>query len=353
MAGKRKYLQNLGKVGVVGAGSFGRAIANLLAHQCDVYIFTRREEYAREININHEVNGIKLSPRIEATTDLVKICRECTLIFPVVPANKFRETIRTMGPYLNPGHILIHGTKGLDLVDVSYDEISRKSIRRENIRTMSEVILEESSVVRVGCLSGPNLSAEIIAGQPTASLIASPYDEVIQVGQEALNSELFHLFGSNELFGAELAGALKNIVAIGAGILAGKGLGKNMQAMLISRGLIEMIYFGQKMGAEPSVFLGTAGIGDLIATATSTQSRNHIFGYRLGAGESYDEIMKSMPELAEGVRTLRISRELAKYYKLHVPITFMLYSIVFEAYPIDKAINRIMKYPFAVDVDFL
>lgn len=342
-----------GLVGVVGAGSFGKAIANLLALNCDVLIFTRRKELVEQINKEHIVDGFKLSDRIVATSDLKEIAERCKIIFPVVPSNKFREMMRSLGPYLTPAHILIHGTKGFDVVGIDYDNITNSNISRDNIRTMSDVILEESSVIRVGCLSGPNLSAEILDGQPTASLIASHFDEVIEVGQQALNSPKFHLFGSHGLLGAELAGALKNIFAIGSGILAGFGLGRNIQAMLISRGLIEMIYFGKAVGAETEAFLGTAGIGDLIATATSTQSRNYMFGSRLGKGEKFDEIMKTMPELAEGVRTLKISQELAKHYKLHVPITNMLYNIVYKDLDIGRAINMLMSYPFNVDVDFL
>ena len=344
---------SLGTVGVVGAGSFGRAIANLLALKCDVLMFTRRQDLADNINTTHKIDDIILSPRIVATTSLSEIAEKCSLIFPIVPSNKFREMMQGLGPFLNPGHILIHGTKGFDLVGVDYNNLEAQSISRENIVTMSEVIREESAVVRVGCLSGPNLSAEILEGQPTASLVASHFDEVIQVGQEALNSSQFHLFGSHGLLGAELAGALKNIFAIGSGILAGMGLGRNIQSMLISRGLVEMIYFGKAMGANPSAFLGTAGIGDLIATATSTQSRNYIFGYRIGKGEKFDAIMKTMPELAEGVRTLKISNELARHYKLHVPITTMLYNIVYEDFSIERAIQLLMSYPFNIDVDFL
>ena len=153
--------------------------------------------------------------------------------------------------------------------------------------------------------------------------------------------------------GAELAGALKNIIAIGSGILRGKGLGKNIQAMLITRGLTEMIYFGNAMGATSHAFLGTAGIGDLVATATSKSSRNFTFGHRLGSGERREHIESTMPELAEGVRTLRIAHQLAKYYKLRVPITQMLHSIVFEGFDIDKALNFLITYPYDIDVDFL
>jgi glycerol-3-phosphate dehydrogenase (NAD(P)+) len=218
---------------------------------------------------------------------------------------------------------------------------------------MSEVVLEESSVVRVGCLSGPNLAAEIVAGQPTATVIASRFKEVIHAGQKVLNSRRFHVFGSYDLLGAELAGALKNIIALGSGILGGLGMGRNVQGLLIAKGLGEMVHFGLAMGASNQAFVGVAGIGDLVATATSTNSRNYTFGTYLAQGLKVEEIRSQMPELAEGVRTLRIAHALAKHYKLHVPITDMLYAVVFEGVPVERALEYLMTYPYGVDVDYI
>lgn len=340
-------------VGVIGAGSFGTAIANLLAYNVDVLLYSRNIELVNTINQSREHLGVRLSASVQATHDLQEVARQCHLLFPVVPSTNFRKMMHQLGPYLRPYHMLIHGTKGFDLRGIDENELDSKNITRENVSTMSEVIRQESVVVRVGCLSGPNLANEIMLGQPTATLIASPFDEVIHAGKMVLDSKHFHVFGSHEILGAELAGALKNVIALGSGILKGKGLGKNLQAMLITRGLTEMVHFGKAMGASGSAFFGTAGIGDLIATATSKQSRNFTFGYRLGQGESIEHISTTMPELAEGVRTLKITRQLADYYKMRVPITEMLYRIVFENYDIDRALEYLMTYPYDVDVDFL
>jgi glycerol-3-phosphate dehydrogenase (NAD(P)+) len=190
-------------------------------------------------------------------------------------------------------------------------------------------------------------------GQPTATVIGSLFDEVIQIGKKVLTSDQFHVFGNHDILGAELAGALKNVIAIGSGILRGKGLGKNIQAMLITRGLIEMVRFGKTFGATSTAFFGVAGIGDLVATATSKNSRNFTFGYRLGQGETIEEVKSSMPELAEGVRTLQITWKLAEQYHLRLPITQMLYEVVFENFNIDKAIKFLITYPYDVDVDFM
>jgi glycerol-3-phosphate dehydrogenase (NAD(P)+) len=342
-------------IGVVGAGSFGMAIANLLAHNNDVLLFSRRREVVDEINATHRSKDVILSPRVVATESLEDVCKHCNLIFPVIPSTAFRTTMVAMSPFLTPQHIIIHGTKGFDLVHVNEDDLlgHKVSISRRNVRTMSEVVLEETLVLRVGCLSGPNLSSEILAGQPTATLVASRFKEVIHAGQKALDSPKFHVFGSYDLIGAELAGALKNIIALASGMLEGLGMGRNMQGLLIARGLAEMVYFGKEMGAESKAFVGVAGIGDLVTTATSINSRNHTFGRRLAQGETVAQIRASMPELAEGVRTLKIANELARNYRLHVPIIQSLYRVVYEEMDMQRALKFLMSYPYDVDVDYL
>lgn len=342
-------------IGVIGSGSFGTAISNLLAHNGEVLLFSRKPEVVETINRTRQHLGVQIHPRITATSDLAEVARHCTLIFPIVPSTSFRRMMQALAPHLRPHHIIIHGTKGLDLVGMSEDDLMRngRSLNRAEVRTMSEVVREESVVVRVGCLSGPNLAAEIVAGQPTATLVGSRFREVIQAGQTALNSPKFHVFGSYDILGAELAGALKNIIALGSGIIGGLGLGRNVQGLLIARGLAEMAYFGKAMGASSQAFVGVAGIGDLVATATSTNSRNYTFGTRLAKGETAAQIRETMPELAEGVRTLRIARGLAKHYKLHVPITTMLYAVVFDGFSLEKALEYLMSYPYGVDVDYL
>ncbi|MFK7935364.1 MAG: NAD(P)H-dependent glycerol-3-phosphate dehydrogenase [Saprospiraceae bacterium] len=340
-------------VGVIGAGNFGTAIANLMSRNAPVLIYSRQQALVDNINNQHTNQGIQLSDNVRATSDLQQIAEECTLLFPIVPSSAFRHVITTLAPYLRPYHILIHGTKGFDLRNHDLEQLSNVTLTKDDVSTMSQVITQETVVVRVGCLSGPNLASEIIEGQPTATVIASKFDEVISLGKKVLSSEQFHVFGSHDIIGAELAGALKNVIAIGSGILGGLGLGKNIQALLITRGLMEMIYFGEVMGSTSRAFYGTAGVGDLVATATSQKSRNYTFGYRLGSGEKVEDILSSMPELAEGVRTLRMTHRLAKTYKLHVPITQMLYNVVFEGFPIKRALKYLVTYPYDVDVDFL
>lgn len=340
-------------VGIIGAGSFGTAIAQILAENVDVLIYVRSTEAAQQINNEHKNLGVELPSNIKATNDIQHLAEQCTLIFPIVPSISFREMIRSIAPHLRPYHILIHGTKGMDIRPEDMHHLEEGTLTRDMVHTISAVIEQETVVVRTGCLSGPNLSTEIMAGQPTATLLASPYDEVIEIGKNVLKGKRFQVFGSHAMVGAELAGALKNIYALGSGMLGGLKMGKNIQAMLLTRGLVEMVYFAKAFDVEKSAFFGTAGIGDLIATATSEDSRNYSLGLKLGQGASLKEAMNEMPELAEGVRTLKIFYHLSKKYKIRVPITQMLYRVVFENYDPEKALSFLIRYPYDVDVDFL
>ena len=340
-------------VGVIGAGTFGTAMANLLAYNTDVLVYSRNPEQAERMNRERFRFGVPLHERITVVSDIAQVAERCQLLFPIVPSNNFREMMRSITDHLRPSHVLIHGTKGLDLTGLTDDEIRSKGVERRNVHTMTDVIRQESVVVRVGALTGPNLARELLDGQPSASVIASKFDEVINRAKVVLKSSQLHVFGTHDLLGAELAGVLKNVIALGSGILKGVGLGKNIQAMLVTRGLVEMVHFGQALGSDKRAFFGTAGIGDLIATATSKKSRNYMFGYRIGSGERLQEVIDTSQELAEGVRTLMITRHLARSMRLRVPITEMLYQIVFENYPVDEAMNYLITYPYDVDVDFL
>lgn len=343
-------IKTLPRAGVIGSGSFGLALSKLLSLNAQVLILVRNPDLEASINDRHILHGVALPTHVSATLSPATLASECQTIFPAVPSQNFREMMREVAPFLRPRHYLIHCTKGFD---VTLAPLKQEGLSREQIHTMSEVIAEESAVVRIGCLSGPNIAQEIIDGQPTATVIASEFSEVIREGQRLLASNVFFVFGAHDIIGAEIAGALKNIFALGSGYLAGRKLGKNIQSMLITRGLHEIVYFGTAMGAATGSFLGTAGIGDLIATATSPDSRNFRFGYRLGSGETLAEVQEEFPETAEGVRTLTIAMQLARYYRIRVPITEMLYKIVYENYRYEAALEYLMRYPYARDVDFI
>ena len=340
-------------VGVIGAGTFGTAMANLLARNTEVLVYSRSPELTDRLNRERFRFGVPLHDRVRVVNDFGELADRCQLILPIVPSDNFRSMMRSITDHLRPSHVLIHGTKGLDVTGINERDIPSTGIERKNVHTMTDVIRQESVVVRVGALTGPNLARELLDGQPSASVIASKFDEVINRAKVVLKSRQLHVFGTHDLLGAELAGVLKNVIALGSGILKGVGLGKNIQAMLVTRGLVEMVHFGQALGSDKRAFFGTAGIGDLIATATSKKSRNYMFGYRIGSGERLDDVVATSQELAEGVRTLMITRHLARSLRLRVPITEMLYQIVFEQYPVDEAMNYLITYPYDVDVDFL
>ena len=342
------------KVGVIGSGSFGVTIAKLLIENVHVLMFTRRDSVMEAINERQHYMGIDTHGKITAVNDLAYISEQCEVIMPAIPSSSFRTVMKAIAPHVGPEHIMIHCTKGLDVTTISDKRMANESFDRRDVYSMSEVIMDETTVIRIGCMSGPNLAKEILAGQPAATVIASEFKEVIRIGQRILSSNKFSVFGSYDLKGAELAGAFKNIIAIGSGILGGLEMGKNMQAALITRGLREMIQFGQAMGADRKSFLGTAGIGDLIATATSESSRNYSFGKKLSSGGgTSDQIIKSIGEVVEGVNTLKIIYLLAKKEELQLPITTMLYRVIFEDYSIEKALRLLMTYNYALDVDFI
>ena len=344
---------NTENVGIIGAGSFGTAMANLLALNTDVYVYSRSAELVDRLSRDRFRFGVPLHERVTVVNDFAEVAGRCQLILPIVPSDSFRVMMRSVTQYLEPSHVLLHGTKGFDITGVALEDIPRLGVERQHVHTMTEVIRQESVVVRTGALAGPNLARELLDGQPSGSVIASKFDEVIRRSKAVLGSRQLHVFETHDVLGAELAGVLKNVIALGSGVLKGYGLGKNIQAMMLTRGLHEMIHFGQALGSDSTAFFGTAGVGDLIATATSRKSRNYTFGYRLGQGERLEEVRATSQELAEGVRTLMITRHLAKHLRLRVPITEMLYRIVFEGFPISEAMEYLITYPYEVDVDFL
>lgn len=342
-------------VGVIGSGKFGTTIAKLLSENVDVIILSRRKEVADAINNDHHFLGMDLSPKIKCTNDPEFLANECDLIFPVVPSKSFRMMIGDIGSYLKPHHILIQCTKGLDVGDIDLDAVrdGKMKVYPKDVHTMTQVITEETVVVRVGCLSGPNLSSEIMAGEPAATVIASRFDEVVAIGKKVLQSDVFRVYGTRDLTGAEWGGILKNCYAIASGMIFGMGFGYNMRALLITRSISEMVRLGYEMGSSKKAFFGMSGIGDMIATASVNKSRNFSVGERLGKGETLEDILNSMSEPAEGLRTVIIARELSRHFGLHLPMIEMLFQVIYQNYDKKKALVQLMNYPYTEDVDFM
>jgi glycerol-3-phosphate dehydrogenase (NAD(P)+) len=341
-------------IGVVGAGNFGSAVANLLARHRPVLLYARDEEVVKRINDKRDNRGHKMHKGVTAISSLSEVANECDIIFPIIPSAHFRSVIQKLSPHLHPYHILIHGTKGFDITlpkKSTIEEISK--LNRQQVKTMSEVIREESVVVRVGCLAGPNLSKELEARQPAATVIASPFREVTDIGKKLLRNDRFQVYGNNDLTGVELAGVLKNVIAIASGALSGLGYGDNAKGLLISRGVVEMIYLGRALGGNTKAFLGVAGIGDLVTTCNSSLSRNFQVGHQLAQGKTLNDILASTDEIAEGINTVRVAKKCADYYGVKAPITNALYRVLFEKLTVKQALRYLMRYPLNVDIDFL
>ncbi len=342
-------------VGVIGAGSFGTVVANLLAENTKVKLYTKNPAKINNINTNRTNVGYKLHNNIEVCDSLEEIAGECETLFPIIPSSGFRKMIKEFCPYLHPYHTMIHGTKGLDVTLPAGMTIDNNDVEfsRNNVKTMSEVIRDESVVVRIGCLAGPNLAKEIYNKQPAATVVASSFDSVIKEGQRLLRSDIFQVYGNKDLIGIELTGVLKNIIALASGALDGLGYGENARAMLISRGLVEMIYLGKALGGNLQAFIGLAGVGDLVATSASKLSRNFTVGNRLAKGENIEDIILSMNEVAEGVNTVKIVKKFAEHYGFRAPITETLFKILNKQKSVKDGLTYLMKLPLNVDIDFI
>ena len=340
----------MSKVGVIGTGNFGLALANLLAlNKKEVFIYARRKEIAEKINSTRNHKGQAVRENVVATNDIEFIAKECKLIFPIVPSNNFEGLLNQLSPFLTPEHILIHGTKGLHItVDINEVEFLDKS----QVLTMSELILKNTCVERVGCIAGPNLAKELAAGEIAGTVIASRYNEVIKEGKKALNSPVFNVYGSNEIKGVEIASILKNYIAIASGMLEGLGYGDNSKALLITRGMAEMVFFGKAFGANEKAFMGLAGIGDLMATCNSKLSRNFQVGYNLAKGKKVADTLNELNEVAEGIKTIKVVK-LLKSYGFNSPLADALYKIVYEDWDIAQGLQFLMSLPVSDDIDFI
>ncbi len=344
---------NEGKtVGVIGAGSFGAAISNLLGENQKVLLYDRKKEAVDAMNRDRKLKGYALHPNVTATNSIEEITSNCYLIFPVVPSQSFKEMIIDFSPFLRPDHLMIHATKGLHC-DFDLDTADPKDLKLKDIKTMSELILQETGIVRVGCMAGPNLAAEIMDKQPAATVIASRFDEVVREGQAALRSERFQVYGNRDILGIELAGVLKNYVAIASGALNGLGYGENTKALLITRGMAEMVYIGKSLGADKRSFLGIAGIGDLIATCSSPKSRNFTVGYRIAKGDDLKTILSELGEVAEGIRTLKIGKLIVEHTGAVAPLLQTIHKVLFEGLELERAVKLLMRYYVDADGEYL
>jgi glycerol-3-phosphate dehydrogenase (NAD(P)+) len=312
----------MAKVAVIGATTWGNSIGMLLAQKkVSVNILARTEAKARELGKKQQerVSSTGFPDCVLFTGNATEALHDVAFVICAVPAQSMRQSVKGIRDYVTPSMILISLAKGLEA---------------ESGKRMSEVIADEvvaGTAQKICVLSGPNLSKEIDQGLPATSVAASPDIRVAQRVQALLDSPMFSVFVSDDIVGVEVCGALKNVIALGAGIFDGLKLGNNAKAAFIAIGWSEVVSLGMALGANQATFWGLAGLGDLIATGNSPLSRNHYVGYELGRGRSLADVMASMPNVAEGIDTTMAAHCLTAKLGLKLPTITMVYRVLFES----------------------
>ncbi len=311
------------KVAVLVAGSWGTALAQVLArHVPEVALYSRDSEVVQsmtEFRQNSKyLKGVELLPAIQPTNDMVQALTEAGAVILAVPSTAMRSIAAQIKPLLRADTIIIHAAKGFEA---------------DSLKRMSEVIAEELGQPfeeQIVVLSGPSHAEEVVHGLPTTVVVAAKHEHIAKIAQDLLSEPRFRVYTNTDVAGLEIAGALKNIVAIGAGIADGLHFGDNAKAALITRGLAEMTRLGVAMGAKPATFAGLAGIGDLVVTCTSKHSRNWRAGYQIGQGKALRDVLQEMGMVVEGVKSTFAAQQLAKRFGVDMPITSELYLIMAE-----------------------
>lgn len=323
-------------VSVFGMGSFGTALANVLAENGHaVLMWGKREDAVRSINEDHVnykyLNHAQLNETIKATSDLEEAIQFADDFLIALPTKAIREVVSDINRHLSEPKLFIHVAKGIE---------------NDTFKRVSEMIedsIDESNNGGIGVLSGPSHAEEIAIKQPTTVAASSKSPEISQRIQDLFMNEYLRVYTNDDLVGVELGGALKNIIAVASGIVAGQGFGDNAKAALMTRGLAEISRLGEKLGADPMTFLGLAGIGDLIVTCTSTHSRNYTLGYKLGEGKDLETALSEMNMVVEGVYTTNSVYHFALQQNVEMPIATALYGVLFENKSVPDTIQQLME----------
>lgn len=327
---------------VIGGGSFGTVVANILAdNDINIVQWMRNAATAQAINEQHEnpqyLPGVRLNPNLRASTDLLHAVRAAEVVFVSVPSQFVREVVSSFAPILTPDQALVSTTKGIE---------------PDRFLMMSQVLKELCPNNPVGVLSGPNLAKEIARRELAATVIASENSELRRKVQEGLSCSYFRVYASNDVYGVELSGALKNIYAIVSGFVAALGMGENSKSMIITRSLAEMSRFAVALGANPLTFMGLAGVGDLVVTCMSPLSRNYRVGFAIGSGSTLVQAIDDLGEVAEGVNTLRYVREKSVELGIYMPLVMGAYEILFHGADPKMVAQGLMTGEHASDVEF-
>jgi len=330
------------KVAVLGGGSFGTAIANMIADKgTPVTLWMRSEHRAKQVadtrENKHYMPGYKLCEALQITADLDVALQGIDVVFFAVPSSSLRTLARQVCDYLSSDTQLISTAKGIEA---------------ETFLLPSQILEQEIPQCTVGVISGPNLAAEIAQFQITATVVASEDPQLCSAVQALLASKYFRVYANQDRYGVELAGALKNIYAIIAGIAESLNAGQNTKSLLLTRSLAEMSRFAANLGANPLTFIGLSGVGDLYVTCTSPLSRNFRIGRELGQGASLDKAIDRVKQTAEGVNTTRLVVNKAKQLDIYMPLAFALYATMFEGIAIPELLKTMMLAEQNHDVEF-
>ena len=323
------------KITVFGMGSFGTALANVLAENGHtVLMWGKNEDSVKELNDYHQnkryLKDVVLDGRIKATSDIKEAVNLTDIYLMALPTKAMREVTSEIDSLIDSKKTFIHVAKGIE-----NDTFKRVS-------EMSEDSISEDHNGGIGVLSGPSHAEEVVIKQPTTVAASSKDEKVSKLIQDLFMNDYLRVYTNNDLVGVELGGALKNIIAVASGIVAGMGYGDNAKAALMTRGLAEISRLGEKLGADPMTFLGLGGIGDLIVTCTSTHSRNYTLGYKLGKGKTTEEALNEMNMVVEGIYTTNSVYHLAKAQNVDMPITNALYKVLFEDKPVKDSVKDLM-----------
>lgn len=325
------------RAAVLGAGSWGTTFAAVLSDAgCDVAIWGRSEQTCDEITRTHRnetyLPGIELPAAVTASTDAVAVVAGADLVAIAIPSQSARATLEPLRDAFGPHAVAVSLMKGVELA---------------TDRRMSQVVAEALGIPddRVAVVSGPNLAKEIAQHQPTATVVASTSEETARLVARACASSYFRPYTNDDVVGVELCGAVKNVIAIAVGISQGRGLGYNTMATVITRGLVEITRLGLALGADAETFPGLAGLGDLMATCASPDSRNHTLGVHLGQGMTLDDAIRATGGTAEGVKSSRSVLELAAKVGVEMPITAAVVAVLHEGLPVDELAPLLLARP--------
>lgn len=322
------------KVAAIGGGSWGTTVAHLCSHNAETVLFARRAEVVDGISERHEnpryLPGFALHPSLQASTDIEQVVSGADVLIMGVASPGFRDTLDALAANVPKAVPIVSLAKGLD---------------RETGRRMTELISDTFPENPVGVLTGPNLAKEILAGQAAASVIAFEDPTVAMDLQQVFATQLFRVYTNPDLIGCELGGALKNVIAVAAGMGDGLGAGDNTRAAVITRGLAELTRLGVAMGGRPETFGGLAGMGDLIATCISTQSRNRSVGEQLGKGRGLQDIIDEMQQVAEGIKSAPVVARLGREHDVELPICEEVRAVVEDGRTAEEVYRGLLHRP--------